>query len=296
MDSRDNKSSEIYTIKALTNMHVGSGDINFGVIDNMVQRDVITKFPIINGSSLKGALRDYFSREIREDKEFVEAVFGGGATEQDSKGANNNSGDYKFFEAHLLALPVRSMERPYYLATCPLILKELAEYIKWFKGKKETAEALYTQVEDLELKSGGVLLSTTVNNQEKISVEDIIIQGKNIGDSESIATAIKSLFNVEELVILTDETFEKQFASNLPVLARNHLVNRKSENLWYEEIVPRETLFYMGICKQCNGRDSSVDFQEMEKYLLENPIQIGANASIGYGYTKFSILGECNNG
>lgn len=40
-------------------MHVGSGDASYTLIDNQVQRDVITGFPTINSSSLKGSLRSF---------------------------------------------------------------------------------------------------------------------------------------------------------------------------------------------------------------------------------------------
>ncbi|MCS4455235.1 RAMP superfamily CRISPR-associated protein [Clostridium botulinum] len=50
---------KIYTIRCLTNMHVGSGDASYTLIDNQVQRDVITGFPTINSSSLKGSLRSF---------------------------------------------------------------------------------------------------------------------------------------------------------------------------------------------------------------------------------------------
>ncbi len=33
--------TELYKITTLSNLHVGSGDINFDVIDNQVQRDAI---------------------------------------------------------------------------------------------------------------------------------------------------------------------------------------------------------------------------------------------------------------
>ncbi len=53
--------TELYTIETLSNLHVGAGDINFGVIDNQVQRDSVTNLPNINSSSLKGAFREHFS-------------------------------------------------------------------------------------------------------------------------------------------------------------------------------------------------------------------------------------------
>ena len=43
-------------IELITNLQVGNGEANFGVIDNLIQRDAATGFPCINASSLKGAM------------------------------------------------------------------------------------------------------------------------------------------------------------------------------------------------------------------------------------------------
>jgi len=47
-----------YLLRALSNMHVGSGDNNYGIVDKQVQRDVIDPFPTIHSSGLKGAFRE----------------------------------------------------------------------------------------------------------------------------------------------------------------------------------------------------------------------------------------------
>jgi len=47
----------LYKIECLTNLHVGSGDINYNVVDNEVEKD-INGYPMIHSSGLKGALRE----------------------------------------------------------------------------------------------------------------------------------------------------------------------------------------------------------------------------------------------
>ena len=34
--------TRMYVINTLSNMHVGSGEVNYGVIDNLIQRDSVT--------------------------------------------------------------------------------------------------------------------------------------------------------------------------------------------------------------------------------------------------------------
>lgn len=68
---------------------------------------------------------------------------------------------------------------------------------------------------------------------------------------------------------------------NLPVIARNVLDNGRSANLWYEQVIPAETVFYAVI--QEEG-------EELSKALDGKIVQIGANATIGYGYCRFTKI------
>lgn len=45
-------------LSCLTNLHVGSGEANFNIVDREVETDPVTGLPIIHASGLKGALRD----------------------------------------------------------------------------------------------------------------------------------------------------------------------------------------------------------------------------------------------
>jgi len=62
------KAKDILFLKAITPMHVGSGS-DLGIVDLPIQRERHTGFPKIEGSSLKGALREMFESLIDVDKE-----------------------------------------------------------------------------------------------------------------------------------------------------------------------------------------------------------------------------------
>ena len=68
---------------------------------------------------------------------------------------------------------------------------------------------------------------------------------------------------------------------NLPIIARNVLDNGESKNLWYEQVLPAETVLYTIIQE---------DGEELKQALDGKIIQIGANATIGYGYCMFELL------
>lgn len=68
---------------------------------------------------------------------------------------------------------------------------------------------------------------------------------------------------------------------NLPIIARNCLENGESSNLWYEQVLPSQSVLAT-IIQTNNADDLDV--------LNGKIVQIGANATIGYGYCKFIKL------
>ena len=81
------------------------------------------------------------------------------------------------------------------------------------------------------------------------------------------------------IVILKPEIFKE---IDLPIVARNQLEDGLSNNLWYEEIVPHESIFYFAIMYP----DNNDSFKKFDKELRSNIIRFGGGASIGYGYCK----------
>lgn len=75
---------------------------------------------------------------------------------------------------------------------------------------------------------------------------------------------------------------------NLPIIARNVLDNGESKNLWYEQVVPAETIFYA--ITQEPEPDRTKDEKCLSEYINDKIIQIGANATIGYGYCLFKNI------
>lgn len=71
---------------------------------------------------------------------------------------------------------------------------------------------------------------------------------------------------------------------NLPIIARNELDNGESKNLWYEQVLPAESVLYTFI----DDKNDNVLSQKLsgEKTI----VQIGAGATIGYGYCMFKHL------
>ena len=128
--------SKVYAVQCLTNLHMGSGDINFNVIDNEVQRDPVLNTPAMFASGVKGALRDHFEA-LAADK--VTDIFGSSIGDsREGKRDKSKPGSLKFLGGTLLLQPVRAAKGPgtYFLITTRQLLLNWAESYKTFKGKE----------------------------------------------------------------------------------------------------------------------------------------------------------------
>lgn len=259
-------------------MHVGSGDISYDIVDKKVQRDVVTSYPVIYSSSLKGALREYF-KHMEINEEIEEYIFG---SESDSNNKSISEGKYRFFNANLLSIPVRSNKKPFYRATCGNIIREFLNTISDFNISFSDKEVFQTFLQKTkEVKDNSPIV---FENQEGVILEDYTVaEGTSFPNIEKIKKYLG-----ENIAIFSDDDFKK-FVKYLPIIARNKLINGESKNLWYEEIVPRETRFYCTILK---GKEYQTDFENVISKTKEKPIQIGANASIGFGYALITNTRE----
>ncbi len=260
-----NYTTNAYLITCLTNLHVGSGGANYGVVDNLVQRDSITDMPIINASSLKGALREFFKEKWGGGDGKLDYIFGPDPTRNTSK-KESGVGHYKFFPADLLVLPVRSNKKPFFRATSEMLVRTINEKAENLSGRP-LIKGAYSGVS---------------KGRPKIKGPD----GTRLEDWDA---KVDGSLNVSEwmgsdVAVFDDDTF-KVLARKLPVIARNYLENGVSKNLWYEEIVPRESRFVFFIARTDKY---AADFEEALNGAI---VQIGANGSVGYGYCKIEKMG-----
>lgn len=278
--------TEMYVISTYSNMHVGSGEINFGVIDNLVQRDVLGQLTI-NSSSLKGALREFFVHNvgnIDDRDDYIRNVFGSEPKERVAE--RLKQGTFRFFEASLLSIPVRSDVVPYLRATSCEVIKELLIKTKEF---------------GINLGDLSCGLQSLIQSVQPVSGEPVVfekdLEGAYIEDFDLRATYQEPKFSMvalehvfgKRLVVLSHENFTRLCDDNhLPVIARNNLNNGESKNLWYEQVVPRFSHFYFVVMKKD-------EYEEVfDAKISDGLIQIGANASIGYGFSKIQKIENLN--
>lgn len=244
----------IWLIQSETNIHVGSENISVaGLIDKAIQRDALTKIPCINASSLKGAMNEYASVVAKMESEDRIKIFG---VDKCDKTKPTQKGGYSFFDAQLLLLPVQADNCLYRLVT------------------------------------------------SKEQIENFLLLLNRLGINYDYTSFLQKLreidnhFNPDKDVV--EHGVFEDFCSDdeLPIIARNKLDNGLSANLWYEQVLPQKTLFGMVIISSIEElNEDKPEGEEPKEGAGTNDIlqdcfnskivQIGANATIGYGYCRF---------
>lgn len=236
----------LYTITCLTNLHVGSGDTNYNIVDKEVQRDPVTNLPTIHASSLKGALRDHFT--ARGDENYVKTVFGD----------ENTPGQVKFFSAQLLARPLRvSAGNGFFVrTTSPGMVSQL----------KDLLVNLGFEADKLPGDFPALKNHTAYGADSGIRLEGMARE--SLQPDEKLKRLIGDGY-----AVVSDATM-RQF--DLPVVARNCLENGRSVNLWFEELVPHQSVFSFAALMP----------EEISLFPKKQVVQIGGNASIGCGFCE----------
>lgn len=299
--------TELYLIKALSHLHAGSGESGYGAVDKMVQRDPLEGFPVIHASSMKGAFRELLEQyyPIKEvdgkkiDHPLLSYIFGSSIQAtmgKDNEKNGRQAGSHRFHEAKLLSLPVRSNVRPFFRATSPDIAAQLLQRIEDMGiAVEERIQGALALLAKQNITKGSPQIFTGDTEVWLEEYEAVAGAGNGFGKE------IEALFGENVALFHPDDL--KDLAANLHVIARNHLENGISQNLWYEEVVPRETRFYFLLQKP----KTDPQFELTEAHLAGPPskgfaqvlseviqpahhVQIGGNASVGYGLCHVSTL------
>lgn len=280
------KQSKLIFIRPFTNIHVGSGKSNSGKVDNLVQRDVLTEHPVIHSTSLKGAFRELLLNYLTPD--VIDAIFGKGNEKKNGKENNpdnpNSPGQCDFFNAHLLTFPMRSDKVTYLHVTSPQIILNFLDKTEVLDvPKDEKLIAALKKLGGLTIGEDAPIVFDMSFVGAKIEYHNTITQLCNVNQLTKDEQKLIIDFLGSPLAVFNDEKLTGFLKKKLPVIARNYLDNGQSKNLWYEEIVPRETLFYTIVTSPAD-MDTFYDAFDGIKQM-----QIGGNSSVGYGYCKINI-------
>ncbi len=112
------QASQLVFYSCLSPVHMGAGSA-VGAIDNPIQREVHTQYPVIAGSGLKGAVRHHFNRTWQAETQLIARLFG------PDTDASDHAGAIAFTDAQLVAFPVRSLKNTFVYATSATALARL---------------------------------------------------------------------------------------------------------------------------------------------------------------------------
>lgn len=253
-----------YKLTCLTNLHMGSGDVNYDVVDLEVERDPVLGEPTMNASGVKGALRDYFdtlNKKGKVSRRTVLSIFGSDSNEKDPEEKKKGScqGTHHFLSGDLIARPVRvSAGNPsYVLATTPELLAHVGSKLAAF-GRENP----FIELPEAE--------------------PNVVLTGSGCAEIEGYPAKQVSCRELEDFLgknwaLMTPGQLRE---IDLPVMAHNVLEDGISRNLWYEQVVPHESVFGLLVI----APDGDTSFEDALGGSAV--VQFGAGATTGNGFTR----------
>lgn len=268
---------KILTIFTRTPLHVGAGS-SVGAIDQPIQRERHTGFPVIPGSSIKGVIRDAARRSMPEQD--VSDIFG----------VQDNAGRIALGEAKILAFPVRSAKGSYAFITCPLAL----ERFKRDSGKsitipKEPEEMTCLTGKTVSLKTGqaeGVVLEEYRFNKAGDFPEALEKELLNLLPDEPVWQDGKGRF-----VLLSNGDFT-HFVKNACEVAQHVGLDHEKGTarkgaLFNLEAVPGETLFFAPVTALAREKGEYAKLEQL--FSDQSVMQFGGDSTTGLGFCSVKL-------
>jgi CRISPR-associated protein Cmr4 len=275
-----------------TPLHPGTGSTT-GVVDLPVQRERHTGFPIIQASGLKGAMREVAERHWNKGSNEVKVIFG---TED-----SDHAGSLAITDARILAFPVRSLSEVYIWVTCPSAISRLKRdgALIDMNSLKTLPELKPEKGQALGISNHGLgnplILEEISFNLDTSQTADVtkcieaVVKFLPSKDTNDVHTTVREKMK-KHLVVIHHEDFSHLVKTATQISARIVLSEKKtSENLWYEETLPPDCLFYtLLFASKPRGEDGSIakaeDVLKKLKEAIKDYIQIGGNETIGMGW------------
>lgn len=314
-----------FFIIAETPVHAGSGT-ELGIIDLPIQRERYTRFPKIEGSGIKGCIREAFEcsqKKIKlkvlengqevdkeyqvNDRELINLVFG-------PEDGGTHAGSIAFTDAKILLFPVKSLKGVFAWITCPMVLARFIEDMK-FAGKEEIQDWNLANLINTVPKQTNILISG------RVVLEEFTFEVREDENTARIAEELAEIifpsdptYNFwreklkKDLVIISDDHFESFVTTSTEVITRTRISSEtgtvQSGALWTEEYLPQDTILYsiaMTTAVRVSDDNQKGPFkgnlsdEEAEKVMeffktgLPEIIQIGGNQTIGKGIVRVKL-------
>ena len=253
-----------------------------------------------------GVIRDE-CRKKADNPEKHREIFGSEADDKLTELASAVS----FTDARVLAFPVRSLKGVFAWVTCPRAINELFRILKLSDSSIPFPEYNFPEFSTEEAIAPDIENSEVLIDKQNIVLEEYDYKISNHENSEKIKNLTEWIFDkviavdmtekhfINHFIILHDEEFSNLVQHTTDVQARIRLNERKNVvrgALFYEELIPPETIFYsiVNIESTKVGNDPMKP-EGVKKYLMQKSpkiLQIGSDETTGKGFCSLKYCME----
>ena len=281
---------------AISPIHAGSGS-STGAVDNPIQRERHTNWPMVQASAVKGAMRSHFRRffdigkaeeEYKKDiskSDIINYIFGSDEQDGWEKDKDSVPGALSVSDAKIFAMPVRSNVAPFVWVTSPAVLKRLKRDLSFLNMKEDISIENNIQGEKAKI----------IGDWEfkgKIILEDAVVVIDD-GSEKLNSDFIKNNFpEVDKLLLISDEMF-KYVVDNCTEIQTQIKIDEKKGTakegaLRYEELLPADTVLYSIIyfSKTAEDKLNPEGVYNNIKLAIKDFLQIGGDETLGRGICK----------
>ncbi len=287
--------TRIYWLHALSPTHAGIGR-GVGYIDLPIDRDGVTGWPIIRGSSFKGVWRDW---AVQQKLANVQQAFG----RADQEGESANSGALIPTDAHLVCLPVRSFRGTFAWTTSALCLHTLRRTLD-LAGVPDLPEAASSLADTNAHHFDEGNTKTALTEEKRVYLEDLDFDARPCGIATAWAAKIAAWVFPDDsawqeqfkrrFVVLPDSAFDFLCETGTEVHTRVRIDDElkvvAKGALWTEESIPAETILSGVVqCDRVFGRDGEdITPTGLLDRFAKDPLtlQIGGKATVGRGQVR----------
>ncbi|MCX8167300.1 MAG: type III-B CRISPR module RAMP protein Cmr4, partial [Candidatus Micrarchaeota archaeon] len=225
---------------------------------------VHTDYPVMPSTGIKGVFRACY-------KSATEELFGKGDEE----------GSLIFTDGKILFFPVKSARGVFVWITCPFVLDRFKRDMSIVNKDINIEDIKFDNDEQAYVFSDNVL----VNNH--LILEELSFQKK-----DKVKLNWLDTFNIgidkSKLAIISDDMFKYLVKNSTEINARIRIDQEtgtaQEGALWYEELVPAETVFYSLVLERKSG-----SVEKLKKFICDDQksfFQFGGDETLGRGFAK----------
>jgi CRISPR-associated protein Cmr4 len=260
-----------------TPLHCGA-ESGVGFVDQPIQRERHTDYPVIPGSTIKGVLRD----EV--DQQHVDRFFGAEKPE--------TPGSVAFGDGVIVAFPVRSTGAPFHWVSCCFVLERLFRLISgtWTPPPPLDRGSAYALTPGQRLLLEEIAI-TTASETSLFGQRGAVAQVLSLLPPGNRGFEYTRSVFLSRFLVLHDDDFAELMNTGTEVVTRIKLNKLGTTavlagdrgNMFVEELVPPETLFAAPL-------RGDADFLTACKVSQIKSLRFGGDETIGRGVTHLTCF------